>query len=154
MRSLNAFRNIRNALLDLRRLWYIKVWGMDIHPGARFSLSAKLDRTYPKGIHIGAGSYIAFDAVILSHDMTRGLYLDTYIGKNCFIGGRSIIMPGVAIGDGAIVGAGSIVTKDVPPACAVAGNPASVIKENIQVGLYGRLTEADDNEERLLGTKK
>ena len=50
------------------------------------------------------------------------------IGKNVFIGARSIVLKGVAIGDGAVVGAGSVVTKDVPANTIVAGNPARVIK--------------------------
>lgn len=50
------------------------------------------------------------------------------IGKNVFIGARSIVMKGVTIGDGAVVGAGSVVTKDVPANTIVAGNPARVIK--------------------------
>jgi acetyltransferase-like isoleucine patch superfamily enzyme len=123
---------------------------MDLHPTCTFSLSVKFDRTYPKGMHVGAYSYIAFDVALLSHDMTRGLYLDTYIGENCFIGARSIIMPGVKIGDGSVVGAGSVVTKDVPSHSAVAGNPAKVLKENIKVGKYGRFSYADENKNRLL----
>lgn len=47
---------------------------------------------------------------------------------NVFIGARSIVMKGVTIGDGAVVGAGSVVTKDVPANTIVAGNPARVIK--------------------------
>ncbi|MDR1847439.1 MAG: acyltransferase, partial [Bacteroidales bacterium] len=43
-----------------------------------------------------------------------------------------MILKGVTIGDGAIIAAGSIVTKDVPPQCIVAGVPAKVIKENIK----------------------
>lgn len=50
------------------------------------------------------------------------------IGKNVFIGARSIVLKGVTIGDGAVVGAGSVVTKDVPANTIVAGNPAKVIK--------------------------
>lgn len=50
------------------------------------------------------------------------------IGKNVFLGARSIVLKGVTIGDGAVVGAGSVVTKDVPANTIVAGNPARVIK--------------------------
>jgi maltose O-acetyltransferase len=49
------------------------------------------------------------------------------IGNNCFIGARAFIMPGVIIGHNSIVGAGSIVSKSVPPNVVVAGNPARVI---------------------------
>ena len=50
------------------------------------------------------------------------------IGKNVFIGARSIVMKGVNIGDGAVIGAGSVVTKDVPANAIVAGNPVRLIK--------------------------
>ena len=46
------------------------------------------------------------------------------IGRNVWIGGGAILLPGVTIGDDAIVGAGSVVTRDVPPGVTVAGNPA------------------------------
>ncbi len=115
-------------------------------------MSAKLDRTFKDGIHIGEGSYVAFAARILTHDFTRGMYLHTRIGKNCFIGGQSIIMPGVQIGDGSIVGAGSVVTKDVPPCSAVAGNPARIIASDIETLHFGRLVSADDNEAHFRAT--
>lgn len=51
------------------------------------------------------------------------------IGKSVFIGARSIIMKGVTIGDGAVVGAGSVVTQDVPANTIVAGNPARIIRK-------------------------
>lgn len=151
MRSLNKLKAVRKVLVKTKFFINTKIWGMDLHPTCTFSLSAKFDRTYPKGMHVGAHSYIAFDVAILSHDMTRGLYLDTYIGENCFIGGRSMIMPGIRIGNNCIVGAGSVVTKDVPDGCVVAGNPAKIIQENIDVGHYGRLKIADENQKRLLG---
>ncbi len=51
------------------------------------------------------------------------------IGKNSFIGARAMILPGVSIGDQAIVGAMSVVSKDVPDHHVVAGNPAKNIEE-------------------------
>lgn len=50
------------------------------------------------------------------------------VGRDVWIGTRVIILPGVHIGEGAIVGAGSVVTKSVPPYAVVAGNPARVVK--------------------------
>ena len=50
-----------------------------------------------------------------------------YIGKNCWIGARSVICPGVKIEEGAIVAAGSVVTKSVPKCAIVGGNPAKII---------------------------
>lgn len=149
-RGLNRFLGLRGRIVDALRWYYRRVWGMDIHPTAQFSLSAKFDRTYPRGVHVGAHSYIAFETRILCHDRTRGLYLDTRIGRNCFIGGSSLILPGVEIGDNCVVGAGSVVTKSVPPRCVVAGNPARILREGIDVGPYGRFTDADLTESALV----
>ena len=147
--GLNHLSGLRNALVGLKRLYYRRLWGMDIHPTAQFSLSAKFDRTFPKGVHVGAYSYVAFEARILTHDRTRGLYLHTRIGQNCFIGGRSMILPGVEIGDNSIVGAGAIVTKSVPPRSVVAGNPARILQSDIEVTQYGRFVTADATEHDL-----
>lgn len=148
-RSLNALGWLRRALVRAKTLYFTRIWGMDIDPTASFSLSARFDKTYPAGVHVGAWSYIAFDAAILAHDMTRGLYLHTRVGRNCFIGARSIILPGVQIGDGSVVGSGSVVTRDVPPRCVVAGNPARIIRRDIDVGHYGRFTDAEATKARL-----
>lgn len=54
---------------------------------------------------------------------------DTVIGNDVWIGYNAIIMPGVSIGDGAIIGTGSVVTKDIAPYEIVGGNPAEVIRK-------------------------
>jgi maltose O-acetyltransferase len=51
-----------------------------------------------------------------------------HIGDNVWIGRSAIILPGVTIGDNAVVAAGAVVTKDVPDATLVAGNPARVVR--------------------------
>lgn len=148
-RGLNRLKGLRNVLVGLRRLICVRVWGMDIDPTAQFSLSAKFDRTFPIGVHIGPRTYVAFEARILTHDMTRGLYLHTRIGANCFVGGRSLILPGVEIGDNCVIGAGSVVTKSVPAQSLVAGNPARILRSDIAVGEYGRFLTADATESAL-----
>lgn len=148
-RGLNRFKGVRNLLVAARRFWLTRVWDMDIDPTAQFSLSAQFDRTFPIGVHVGPKTYVAFEARILTHDMTRGLYLHTRIGANCFIGGRSLILPGVEIGDNCVVGAGSVVTKSVPPRSLVAGNPARILREGIEVGDFGRFCDADSTEAAL-----
>jgi acetyltransferase-like isoleucine patch superfamily enzyme len=143
MRSLNHFQWLRRALVRLKWLYFTKVWGMDIHPTASYSLSVRFDKTYPRGVHIGAETYVAFEAAILTHDLARGLHLDTRIGKRCFIGARSIILPGVEIGDECVIGAGSVVTKSLPPRTLAAGNPARVLRSDVEIiSRYGRLAPA------------
>jgi len=112
---------------------------MKIHTSCRISTKARLDKTNPKGIWIGEETYIGAGAYVLSHDFSRSLQLNTTIGKRCFIGINVIVLPGIRIGDSVIIGSGSVVTKDIPSNCIVAGNPARVIREDIKTGKYGQL---------------
>jgi maltose O-acetyltransferase len=111
---------------------------------------------YGYNIHLGKGAFLNFNCVILDivdvyiGDLTqigpcvqilaadhprdpeqRRLALEygrpIHIGANVWIGAGALIMPGVSIGDDAIVGAGSIVTRDVPAGATVVGNPARAI---------------------------
>jgi len=118
------------------------ILGMDVHPDTRISLRANLDFTNPRGVHIGEGTLVAFHATILTHDMCRVWHTDTYVGKNCFIGAYSMIMPGVRIGDSCIIGSGSVITRDVPSNSIVAGNPAKVIRSGIRTMRWGVLEDA------------
>lgn len=132
---------LRDVVLHIRRLWFVKVWGMDIHPLSLISTKAVLDRTYPRGIHIGEGSAISFNATILTHDHIAGKHTDTWIGRYCQIGTSSIIMPGIRVGDHSVIGAGAVVVKDVPPRSIVVGNPGKIIRQEIMTTNWGKITD-------------
>lgn len=93
------------------------------------------------GISIDDGTILAHEVQIFarnhhydSYDLRSIPYDERYdskkvcIGKGCWIGARAMIMAGVNIGDGAIIAAGSVVSKDVPKYAIVGGNPAKIIK--------------------------
>jgi virginiamycin A acetyltransferase len=61
-------------------------------------------------------------------EMPFGRRGDTAIGHDVWLGYESLVMPGVTIGDGAVVAARAVVTRDVPPYAIVAGNPARVVR--------------------------
>lgn len=102
---------------------------MDIHPSAWIAPTALIDRTWPRGIHIGAECYIDHQAVVLAHDLTRGLYLDTVIGARTLVGARAIILPGVKVGEDCVIAPGSLVNRDIPAGGHVLGNPARAVTE-------------------------
>lgn len=92
-------------------------------------------------ITIGDDVAIACGVLIMdtdSHTLVSGdgkknaLSSPVTIGNHVWIGARSIILKGVTVGDGAVIAAGAIVVRDVPPNTVVAGNPARVIKENVE----------------------
>ena len=98
---------------------------------------------YPK-VEIGNYTMLANNVSIIGGDHVydkvgvpiifsgRDLLLPTIIGKDCWIGANAIIMTGVHIGDGVIVGAGSVVTKDLQPYCVYGGVPAKKIKDRFK----------------------
>ena len=94
----------------------------------------------PYLITIGDKTTISFDCAFVTHDaatrVIRNLpgenpetviYGPIKVGKNCFIGCRTVVLPGVTIGDNVIIGAGSIVNKDIPSNVVAAGCPCKVI---------------------------
>lgn len=94
----------------------------------------------PYLVSIGDNTTISFDVAFVTHDAaTRVIrhlpdgdpetvvYGPIIVGKNCFIGCRSVILPNVTIGDNSIIGAGSIVNRNIPANCVAAGNPCKII---------------------------
>ncbi len=137
---------VRSVLVDIYSAYLRHFWGMDIGEECRISLKARLDFTNPRGIHIGRYTGISFDAVILAHDYLLNRHVDTWIGERCQIGARSIIYPGVRIGNGCIIAAGAVVTNNIPDGCVVVGNPARIVERNINPGKFGIRVDAIPSE--------
>jgi len=107
------------------------------------------------GIKIGEGSILAHEVQIFARnhmydceDLKLLPYDERFeekqviIGKYVWIGARAMILAGVSIGDGAVIAAGSVVTKDVPCGAVVGGNPAKVIKyRNLEI--FDKLVKQD-----------
>lgn len=127
--------------------YYLK---MDIGQNVVIARTALLDKNVnPRGIHIGDNTWVLRESVILAHDHSRGedgrsKLFDTIIGKNCIIGVRAMVMPGVTIGDHSVVAAGAVVTKSCPPHSMIAGNPAKIIKSGVVVNDNGQIINSGD----------
>ena len=126
-----------NASSWMLRTWYVRGLGMDIGIDCRISRSARLDRTNPRGVHIGDHTLVSFDAAILTHDFVGGRHVDTFVGSNCFIGARAMVMPGVRIGKHSFVTAHALVAQDMPENSLVSGTPAKRLCKASDMRLKG-----------------
>ena len=87
------------------------------------------------GIVIGDGTLIGHNVVLatINHDLSpqkerKNHYAPIHIGNHVWIGSGAVVLPGVTVGEWAVIGAGSVVTKDVEAYTVVGGNPAKVLK--------------------------
>ena len=110
--------------------------GRNIHLGKNVFINAGCKFQDQGGIYIGDGSLIGHNAVLatINHMEDPALragmiFHPIQIGKNVWLGANVTILPGVTSGDGAIIAAGAVVTKDVPANMIAAGIPAKVIRE-------------------------
>lgn len=72
----------------------------------------------------------------------RPLTKSTQIGSDCWIGDNSVLLAGIHIGNGAVIGAGSVVTKDIPPFAIAVGNPAVVIRFRFDIELIEKIQKS------------
>ena len=113
--------------------------GCDIEIGdnSELGLNAYLNRDVKIGREVLMGQNVTIlttnhefeNPDIPIHYQGRRERKPVYIGDDAWIGANSIILPGITIGCGAIIGAGSVVTKDIPPFAVAVGNPARVIRQ-------------------------
>ena len=110
--------------------------GARIGPGVEIGYLVIIDNLYPEHVVVESGATVAARSTLLAHDeafaYARGgqeRIAETRIRSGAFIGVHSVIMPGVTVGRGAVVGAGSVVTHDVEDGTIVAGVPARVLRD-------------------------
>ena len=103
--------------------------------GDRCYLNARCEVRSRQLVRIGADSILAFDVLVMdtNHHNIEGIETTspTLIGDHVWIGAKAIVLSGVTVGDGAVVAAGSIVTRDVPAEALVGGNPARLIRDGV-----------------------
>ncbi|MEG0261049.1 MAG: acyltransferase, partial [Lysinibacillus sp.] len=115
--------------LRVKNWLYRTFLNMKIGDKTSIALMVMPDTMFPERIHIGRNTIIGFSTTILAHEYLIDEYRlgNVYIGNEVMIGANSTVLPGVTIGDGAIVSAATLVHKDVPAGCLVGGNPMRVI---------------------------
>lgn len=141
----NVTLNSQNRNYHVNMFSYVKI--LADREGAQISIGDNT-RIHGSCIHaqkkisVGANCLIAANCQIIDgngHDLsfpdvtnrinTRGRPKEIIIEDNVWIGANCIVLPGVRIGFGSVIAAGSVVTKDIPPFCVAGGNPARVLKD-------------------------
>lgn len=102
---------------------------MKVGEHTAFALMVMPDIMFPEKISVGSNSIIGYNTTILAHEYLIKEYRigSVTIGDDVLIGANTTILPGVIIGDQAIVSAGTLVHKDVPAGSFVGGNPMQII---------------------------
>ncbi|MBS4219406.1 acyltransferase [Bacillus sp. FJAT-49711] len=115
--------------LGMKNWLYRTFLRMKIGEHTSFALMVMLDVMFPEKISVGKNTVIGYNTTILAHEYLIKEYRlgNVEIGDEVMIGANSTILPGIKIGDQAIVSAGTLVHKDVPAGSFVGGNPMTII---------------------------
>ena len=151
-------KNINNVKLgkDVKIFDFVNLYGCSIGDNSKVGTFVEIQKNASvgkdskisshtficEGVHIGDGVFIGHNVTFINDKHPRSVnpdgsmqteedwkVVETFVHKGASIGSSATILCGVSIGEGAIVGAGAVVTKDVPPNSVVAGVPAKVIKK-------------------------
>lgn len=140
-RYVNKFKVIKQTIvieicrylpsLRLKRWLYSHLLKMTIGEHTAFAFKVVPDIMYPEYIHIGHNSIIGYNTVLLTHEFLVNEFRTgkIYIGDNTMIGANVTILPGVEIGSNVKVGAGSVITKDIPNNALAYGNPLQIVNQ-------------------------
>ncbi|KOR81013.1 acyltransferase [Peribacillus frigoritolerans] len=115
--------------LGMKNWLYRTFLHMKVGKHTSFALMVMPDVMFPEKISVGINTVIGYNTTILAHEYLIHEYRlgEVVIGDEVLIGANSTILPGLSIGDGAIVSAGTLVHKDVPEGAFVGGNPMKII---------------------------
>lgn len=136
--------------------------GHHVHFGKNVYANFNLTMVDDTHIYVGDNTMFAPNVVLstATHPLDPGLRGNAYqfnlpihIGKNCWLGAGVVVMPGITIGDNSVIGAGSIVTKDIPANSLAYGSPCRVIRElgeyDLQYYAKGRAIDWDEINRQL-----
>lgn len=121
------------------RIFLYKLNGIKIGKNVFIGMDCMLDSSFPELITIEDNVTISFRVMIICHDDAKGLNKTTsdrldmtvsriLLKKGCYIGAGAIILPGITVGENSVIGAGSVVNKDIADNSVAVGAPAKVIK--------------------------
>lgn len=122
--------------LPMKNWLFRNFLGMKVGKHSSFALMVMPDVMFPERIQVGNNTVIGYNTTILAHEYLIEEYRlgDVSIGDRVMIGANSTILPGIKIGDGAIVSAATLVHKDVPAGAFVGGNPMKIIYTAEEMG--------------------
>ncbi|EJR48813.1 hypothetical protein IIM_03990 [Bacillus cereus VD107] len=115
--------------LSVKNWLYRTFLRMEVGKKTSFALMVMPDIMFPEKITVGDNSIIGYNTTLLAHEYLIREYRlgEIVIGNEVMIGANTTILPGVTVGDGAIVSAGTLVHRDVPAGSFVGGNPMRII---------------------------